>query len=110
MNKTVVLKNDEYRKSRGGYSRLIKLNCRKCNWLIAIYQKDGPGNIRRLYLDRIYWPKNRVNLQMKKLTEIPNLTCQSCKELIGIPFIYKKENRKAFRIFQDALTKRINKK
>lgn len=27
---------------------------------VAVYQKDGPGELRRMYMDRIFSPKNIV--------------------------------------------------
>lgn len=99
-------KKDKYKNARSGYSRLLELRCRKCNNHIATYQKDGPGNLRRLYFDRIYAPEQLVNLQQKNIKEIPTLKCQ-CGALIGVPYIHEKENRKAFKLFQDALNKKI---
>jgi len=103
-------KRDKYKSARGGYSRLLALHCRKCNSLIATYQKDGPGNLRRLYMDRITSPESLVDLQSKDLKEVGNLKCSNCDFVVGIPYIYKKENRKAFRVFQDAFVKKIIKK
>ncbi len=102
-------KNDKYKKIRGAYSRLLSLFCRVCGEKIVIYQKDGPGNLRRLYLDRILLPKKLINLQTKDLSKIPKLICPKCKEDLGTPYIYKKENRKAFKLYQDALVKKIKK-
>lgn len=109
MVKKDIFKRDKYKSARGGYSRLLTLHCRKCETIFAEYQKDGPGNLRRLYMDRIIFPPKLVNLQKKDIKDITPLKCPKCKFLIGIPYIYKKENRKAFRIFQDALIKHIKK-
>ena len=103
------LKNDTYRKSRGGYSRLLNISCRKCERQICLYQKDGSGNLRRLYFDRIFTPKNLTNLESKPLNAVPILRCPKCNEDIGTPYIYKKENRKAFKVYQDMLVKKIRK-
>lgn len=103
------LKKDKFKNARGSYSRLLKLYCRKCNNFIAIYQKDGKGNLKRLYLDRIFAPENLVNLQKLKLNEIPILKCSKCNETLGTPYIYEKEKRKAFKLYQDSLIKKINK-
>ena len=59
------LKNDIYRKARGGYARLLNISCRKCKQLLFVYQKDGPGNLRRLYLDRIL-PSLSLSLKNQK--------------------------------------------
>ena len=100
-------KRDNYRKNRGDYSRLINITCRKCGSLVAVYQKDGPGNLRRMYLDRIFLPSNLSNLQKLSLSKIKILKCPECKEILGTPYIYTKENRKAFRIYQDAILKKV---
>ena len=96
-------KKDRYRVARGAYSRLINLFCRVCGKKLLTYQKDGPGNLRRLYLDRIFSPRNLTNLEVKPIKAISTLTCPKCKEEIGTPYIYQKENRKAFKLYQDAL-------
>ena len=98
----IELKRDKYRAARGR-SRILNLHCRICGNKILTYQKDGPGNLRRLYLDRIFHPKTLANLQSKNLGKIPVLKCSKCKEELGTPYIFKKENRKAFRLYQDAL-------
>lgn len=106
---TYSFKKDKYKSARGGYSRLLTLHCQKCGYLFAEYQKDGPGNLRRLYLDRIVFPENLVNLQKKNIKDLKPLKCPKCGFVIGIPYIYEKENRKAFRVFQDAIVKHIKK-
>ena len=82
-----LFKNDKYKKNRGGYSRLLLLSCDKCEKPISFYQKDGPGILKRLYLDRI--------IGSEILTD-KNLVCKKCKTLLGIRIIYKKENRPIF--------------
>lgn len=98
-------KTDKYRSARGGNSRLLNLHCRKCKHVFAVYQKDGPGNLRRLYLDRILAPKNLVGLQEETLKSLSCLKCEQCGFVIGVPYLFVKEKRKAFRIFQDAIIK-----
>ena len=79
-----LLKFDRFRKNRGGYSRLLRLTCEKCANQITLYQKDGPGPLKRLYVDRIV--KSSVKIDGKFLN------CDSCKEVLGVKIIYKKEN------------------
>lgn len=102
-------KRDNYKNVRGTHSRLLNLSCRVCGEKILTYQKDGPGNLRRLYFDRIFSPKNLTNLESKPLNVVPKLVCPKCKEDLGTPYIYKKENRKAFKVYQDAFLKKIRK-
>lgn len=92
--------NDKYRKIRGGYSRLLRITCRECGSLVCFYQKDGPGNLRLMYYDRIL--KSNASLLKKEL---------SCPKghVLGIKTIYKKEKRPAFRLFVDAIEKKITK-
>lgn len=92
------LKNDKYKRARGGYSRLLQINCQKCVSLICTYQKDGAGNLRRMYVDRINNPK--ISISRKDL---------SCPKghLPGVKVIYEKEKRPAFRLFVDAVLKKI---
>jgi len=91
-------KNDKYKKARGGYSRLLKISCQKCGADICMYQKDDPGNLRRMYIDRISDPK--VSISKK------DLSC-SKGHLLGVKTIYEKEKRPAFRLFVDSVVKKI---
>ena len=100
-------KQDKYKKVRGGYSRFLDIKCEKCGNYIATYQKDGPAPLKRMYIDRIFSPQNLVNLQKAAIKKIPNLICQKCKQIIGITYIYKKEDRPAFRLFEGSVIKKI---
>ncbi len=102
-------KKDKYKSARGGHSRLLNICCRKCESIVVVYQKDGPGNLRRLYLDRIFAPDNMVGLQVSSINKVPALKCQKCSEVLGTPYIYIKEKRKAFRLYQDSVIKRLRK-
>lgn len=93
--------NDKYRKSRGDYSRFLDIRCRKCNKHVCVYQKDGSGNLRRMYVDRINKPA--VSILKKELT-CPN------GHVLAVKTMYEKEKRSAFRLFVDAVTKKIVKK
>lgn len=101
------LKKDKYRESRGGYSRFLNVFCHHCGKKILIYQKDGPGDLKRMYLDRIISPESMIKFQSLSIKNIPDLICSKCKYTIAIPYIYPKEKRKAFRIFTGAIVKKI---
>lgn len=90
------MKNDKYRKARGGYSRVLQLSCASCGHSLFRYQKDGPGILKRLYLDRI-----------QDYSSSSNLSCPKCKTVLGVKIIYKKENRPAYRLFVGSVTKKI---
>ncbi|HRZ34030.1 MAG TPA: hypothetical protein P5548_03990 [Candidatus Moranbacteria bacterium] len=99
MNDTKIkLKNDKYRIIRGGHSRLLNISCEKCGVSICRYQKDGSGNLRRMYVDRI------INA---KFSLTKNMLACSNGHILGVKIIYDKENRPAFRLFVDAVIKKI---
>lgn len=102
-----ILKNDKYKKNRGGYSRLLEISCEGSGAAIGYYQKDGPGILKRMYLDRIYKSDDYSNLSNKSLDELPQLTCKQCKRHLGVPMVFEKEKRFAFRLFQGSVTKKI---
>ena len=94
------LKNDKYRKARGGQARLLDIFCSKCDFRVLIYQKDGKGFLHRTYLNRIFWPEKYESLQYDrnvKVKNMPNLKCQSCDEVIGTPMIHR-DGRLAVRL------------
>lgn len=102
-----ILKSDKYKKVRGGYSRLLNVSCAKCGTHICYYQKDGPGILKRMYLDRIYGSQKYSDLQNAPPKTIPKLACSGCKQVVGVLYTYAKENRLAFRLFVGAVTKKI---
>lgn len=95
---SIRFKKDKYRRARGGYSRLLQISCEKCGNVVALYQKDGPGPLKRMYLDRIMEPSNITD---------KNFVCGKCEHLLGVRYIYEKEKRPAFRLFEGAITKKI---
>ena len=107
--KILEFKKDRYRKTRGGYSRFINIYCSKCGNFVALYQKDGPGPLKRMYLDRIFAPELIVGLDRVVLKKLTPLTCRKCEQILGVPFLYKKENRSTFRLFEGSVSKKITK-
>ena len=95
-NQRVKLKKDKYRKARGGYSRLLEISCSSCNEKLFNYQKDGPGIIKRFYVDRI--DKDIIDSSLK---------CPNCNQLIGSLMIYEKEKRPAYAIKLGTIKKKI---
>lgn len=91
------MKNDKYSQARGGWSRILDISCAQCESRICFYQKDGPGPLKRMYVDRM--------IGIKPSGE--ELTCPACEQVLGIKIIYKKEARPAYRLFQDSVKKRI---
>lgn len=85
---------------------MLDIRCETCGAHVCYYQKDGSGTLKKMYLDRIrgLQYENLQNISFKKL---PHFTCLKCKKFLGVPIIYEKENRLAFRLFQDEVTKKI---
>jgi len=90
------LKNDKFKKARGGHSRVLEISCEGCENHLAYYQKDGPGMLKRMYVDRFIDTKPISN----------NLECQECHRILGILITYEKEKRLAYRLFAGAITKK----
>lgn len=88
------IKRDKYRKARGGVSKTLLIKCGVCENPLLVYQKDGPGILKRLYLDRI------LEWQQKK-----NYSCQKCRAIFGTEYLYEKENRPAIRLYAGAVKK-----
>ena len=103
-----LIKNDTYKKARGGRSRLLDIFCADCDEHICLYQKDGPGILKRMYLDRIS-DSVYADQQNVTLAYIPQLICPQCKSHLGTPIIYKKESRLAYRLFVGSVSKKLNK-
>ncbi len=94
----IRLKKDKYRKARGGTSKLLDLFCESCSTHLFYYQKDGPGILKRLYLDSI--------IDFEKSSE-NKLVCPNCKDTLGVYYVYPKEKRPAYRLFAGEVTKKI---
>lgn len=94
---TYHLKKDEYSRARGEWSRILDVCCEHCSAHIAYYQKDGPGALRRMYIDRF----------IDVAPEGVELICHECKRVLGTKIIYDKENRAAYRLYVDAVVKRV---
>ena len=99
MSTKPAFKNDKFKKNRGGYSRWLSLSCEKCKTQLMIYQKDGPGILKRLYLDRI--------IPLANLKNKEKLSCNKCKTVLGIQTTYLKESRLAYRLFVGTIEKKI---
>jgi phage FluMu protein Com len=103
------LKKDKYREARGGYSRFLEVSCHHCEKVILTYQKDGPGELKRMYFDRIIAPEHLSELQNLSIKDIPELICPKCKYILAIPYVYPKEKRNAYRLFVGAVNKKVTK-
>jgi len=88
---------DQYQRTRGGSSRVLDVRCENCDAHISYYQKDGPGMLLRMYVDRFIDAK----------PEGKELNCPSCERILGTYIIFKKEDRPAYRLYAGAVTKKI---
>ena len=82
---------DKYSKVRGGRSKFVHIHCVGCDEILFSYQKDGPGSLKRCYLDRI----SEAHV---KIAESSKIECIKCNKDIGYPMLYKKENSPAFKM------------
>ena len=90
---------DTYSQARGGWSRILEISCEKCTGHVCFYQKDGPGPLKRMYIDRM----------LDARPSSPTLLCPRCGHELGIKTVYAKENRLAYRLFQSAVHTKITK-
>jgi len=58
-------------------------------------------------MDRVLQPIKISDNQYKKISELKPLTCKECKQILGQPIIYKKENRHAYRLFVESVKKKV---
>jgi hypothetical protein len=92
------MKNDKYRRARGGKAFMIHLIC-KCGAEVLYYQKDGDGRLKRCYLNRIFAPAHLEQLQhgSQAVADVPALTCPGCKIVLGTPIVHH-DGRTALRL------------
>ncbi len=92
-----TFQRDEFQKNRGSNSRVLDVTCAHCGTHVTFYQKDGPGMLKRMYVDRFidFTPAGNA------------LRCASCDRELGILYTYEKETRPAYRLFVGAVDKKI---
>ncbi|MBN1203165.1 MAG: hypothetical protein JXJ20_15045 [Anaerolineae bacterium] len=95
-------RKDKYAKTRRGSIRLYTIMCAACRQPVLLYQKDGPGALLRLYLDRILAPPALADMHERcaSKSDVPNLVCAHCGNVIAVPMVYAKEKRLAFRLIK----------
>ncbi len=95
------IKKDRFYRSRGGTTELYDIVCSNCHKNFCLYQKDGKGNLLRLYKDRIL---RLYELKVVVKPEQKNLVC-SCRNIIAVGMYYKKEGRLAYRLIKGRYNK-----
>lgn len=102
------LKNDAFRRARGGSAHFLVLTCARCASYLMLYQKDGSGRLQRCYLNRIFDPPELETLQRaftgSSPKDLPPLRCGHCNELVGIPMRHN-DQRLAFRLINGTIAK-----
>ena len=102
------IRKDKFYRSRGATTMLLTISCSKCGVHVCTYQKDGTGNLHRLYWDRIMESSEQFHIppyhKSGSLKELPNLVC-SCRNIIAVPMVYKKEGRLALRLIHGSIHK-----
>jgi hypothetical protein len=89
------IKRDKFQAARGGSSRILDIKCEHCLSHICFYQKDGPGSLRRMYVDRM------IDLA----PDGDRLICHACHRELGVKVTWQKENRPAYRLFVESVNK-----
>ena len=103
------MKKDKYLRARGGKAYMLDIHCAQCDAWVLRYQKDGPGQLLRCYLNRIFAPPKLERLQRDpNITEprnMVNLTCSKCRSVIGTPMRHL-DDRLAFHLRKGAYAKK----
>lgn len=104
---------DRYTEARGE-PKMLEISCKKCKAWVLDYQKDGPGNLLRCYVDRIYHPTalREKTFTNETVQKIPKIRCLDCGTDLATPIIYsrrfpKPEVRPAYRIISDSRIPRV---
>ena len=99
------IKKDKWFRDRQSTYVILGIRCSKCGEEVLLYQKDGRGNLKRLYLNRILAPENIASLQ-DRVESVKGLILLKCKcgSDIGIPMLHR-EGRLAFRLITGYFTK-----
>lgn len=98
MHKYIV---DAYKKTRGNWSRVLNIAYKNCGEFLFYYQKDGSGELKRSYLDRIIHDKPLFD-------QSGYIHCSGCGFILGFKDVYKKEqDRPIIRWAIDAISKKI---
>ncbi len=104
------IKKDKYFRDRQSTYIILGIHCAKCGKEVLLYQKDGRGGLKRLYLNRILAPESIASLQDKveRVKTLSMLKCE-CGVDIGIPMLHR-EGRLAFRLIPGTYSKHKEKK
>jgi RNase P subunit RPR2 len=103
---------DKYLRKRGGTAKVVNVSCSNCGKIIFIYQKDGPGWLKRCYLNRILGPEEysgmHKNPSIKEPKDMKNLICPECGTFIASPMKHK-DGRLAYHLIRKSFKRTLNK-
>ncbi|MGB0929440.1 MAG: hypothetical protein ACPGVB_01600 [Chitinophagales bacterium] len=92
--------------------KTFDIKCGKCGNYLLTYHKYGAGKgILRLYFSNIAAPNelvNLLNLEYDKVSDVPNLQCSECEEVLGVP-VLSKGGRWVFRMRQGYFHRKLKK-
>ena len=92
--------------------KTYQINCGKCGAYVLTYHKYGAGKgILRLYMSRIAGPealRASLSSEFKTVKDVPNLSCPSCQEVLGVPVI-SKGKKWAYRMRQGYFHRKLKK-
>lgn len=92
--------------------KTYQISCGKCGAYVLTYHKHGAGKgILRLYLGNIVGPEDLLtsfSANLENIKAVPNLSCPSCEEVLGVPTI-SKGKKWAFRMRQGYFHRKLKK-
>ena len=105
------IRRDRFYRARGGSAQLVRLVCGRCRTFLCVYQKDGMGNLLRIYWDRVSDLRDHAEYSPGATQdEMSPLLCDGCGHLLGVPMTYADEDRLAWRLERGAVHKTRRKK
>lgn len=107
--KTFRFISDKYLQARGGKPHFLNIYCDHCGQHLLLYQKDNPGKLKRLYLDRIVAPSHLAELTEHPIEDAPQLRCPKCNRLIAIAELYDQEPRGVYLLLSFATINKVAK-
>lgn len=100
-----VPRRDKYQRKRGK-PQFFRIYRAICSEYVLLYQKDGPGPLKRMYLDRIFEPEDLAALQaVTSVGNVPRLTCPK-GHVMALPMIYQPEHRLAYLLIRGSFSKK----
>ena len=89
---------DKYLQKRGGSAKILDIYCQKCSAKLFTYQKDGIGQLKRCYDNRI--------VNANKIIKIGNeYRCEDCATKIGFGIIHT-DKRQAIKLIRGKIIKK----